>query len=526
MATLSAMNFIEGNMTLLGRFVCAGPLLSVALLSAMAAAAHADTLFSTGDLVLSLYGEGNITQGGDVSGTPISVGNAPYSDGSASPIILQQVSTGGTLEGSIALPQTTTTIGGTTNYAISGEFGSSSEGILELSGNGQYLTIAGYDVNADSFNTDPSSYGGATKSCIGTAAPCYPLAQTASVANYPSSSGNGYATVVPRTIAVIGSNGSVNTSTALTGVFNENNPRSVATINGSTLYISGEGVDGDTTEGLFVAQIGSKTATSINTAYDTRTAEIYNDQLFVSQDSKVGSGQLAFVASVGGQGNLPNGATTPTLLPGLVTGSKKSADPGEITLSGGNGNSINGSSGGIYLSPESFFFANATTLYVADSGSPKAGGAGDGGLQKWSLVNGVWDLDYTLSSGLDLVDNNITCTATQTAPCGTTGLIGLTGEDVDINGIEEVEFFATNATLSDEDETYLLGITDLLSATSAAAASGENFTVLDTAGADTVIRGVAFAPTAAPVPEPITLSIFGAGLVATLMIRRRKAKRA
>jgi hypothetical protein len=56
--------------------------------------------------------------------------------------------------------------------------------------------------------------------------------------------------------------------------------------------------------------------------------------------------------------------------------------------------------------PEAFFFANATTMYVADSGSSKQTSAssslGDGGLQKWSLVNGAWQLDYTVSAGLNL----------------------------------------------------------------------------------------------------------------------------
>ena len=51
----------------------------------------------------------------------------------------------------------------------------------------------------------------------------------------------------------------------------------------------------------------------------------------------------------------------------------------------------------VYLSPEEFFFANATTLYIADSGAPKNGqtgaaaGLGDGGLQKWTYVRRYLD---------------------------------------------------------------------------------------------------------------------------------------
>ena len=45
--------------------------------------------------------------------------------------------------------------------------------------------------------------------------------------------------------------------------------------------------------------------------------------------------------------------------------------------------------GQVNYSPEGFWFANATTLYVADTGDPKAGEHGplDGGIQKW-VYNG------------------------------------------------------------------------------------------------------------------------------------------
>ncbi len=94
------------------------------------------------------------------------------------------------------------------------------------------------------------------------------------------------------------------------------------------------------------------------------------------------------------------------------------------------------------------------------------GNIGDGGLQKWSLVNGTWQLDYTLSAGLDLVANS--------AGHGVSGLYGLTGKVVG----NSVEFFATSFVLGDTDQTYLYGITDTLSDTSASQASGESFATL------------------------------------------------
>jgi hypothetical protein len=450
-------------------------------------------------------------------------GSGTYLDNGASPITLQQVTTTGVAAGQLVLPQTTSVVAGVTNYAISGEYGSGSEGTLELSQNGQYLVIAGYGVNAATFNANEASYGGGTKSCIGQGT-CFPLAQTSSVPGYAASSAAvkaGYnATItVPRVVASVSATGVVNTSTALTGVFNENNPRSVASVNGTSFYVSGQGASKSdtTTQGVFYAQSGATTATSIDSSFDTRTVSIQNNQLYISADSTEGSGSHENISTYG---SLPTSAATASILPSLKS-TYQLTSLGQVNTIDQTSAAVSGTSK-IYLSPENYFFANSTTLYVADSGAPKsdnngagnaAQGLSDGGLQKWSLVAGVWTLDYTLSAGLlNFVPDTTACTANQ-INCGTTGLIGLTGEVVGSN----VELFATNSTLGDQDQTYLYGITDLLSATSLP--STESFAVLDTAAPDTTIRGVAFAP----VPEPGSLALMGTGLLAfAATIRRRR----
>lgn len=72
--------------------------------------------FTEGDLVISVVGDG------DGSGT--------YTDNQASSITLEEITTTGEVVGTMVLPQTTTVVDGVTEYAVSGEYGSSSEGEL------------------------------------------------------------------------------------------------------------------------------------------------------------------------------------------------------------------------------------------------------------------------------------------------------------------------------------------------------------------------------------------------------------
>jgi hypothetical protein len=185
----------------------------------------------------------------------------------------------------------------------------------------------------------------------------------------------------------------------------------------------------------------------------------------------------------------------------MLTGYGNTGGTGKETISTGansNGNNIN-SGLQINTSPVSYFFANASTLYVADSGNPKNNSAnstlGDGGLQKWVNSGGTWSLVYTLYKGLNLVANT---TLVNGIPSGTTGLYGLTGSVVG----NTVQLYATNYTLNDLDATYLYGITDTLSDTTASQASSETFSLLATAPSDSNFKGVSFTPTVAAPATP------------------------
>ena len=486
------------------------------LLAALAVEATAQTLaghamaltFTPGDLVI------------DTVSNSTTLSNAAALD-TAAPMVLQQfnlnsLGTAAIANGSLTLPQVSNGL----NSAISGEYGSASEGILQRSVNGQYLTIMGYGVTAATFDNAPLS-------TYGTAA----LGQTTSLtpANQPGT----LVTTVPRVVALIGANGSVNTTTALTGVFNQNNPRSVITVNGTTFYVSGQGASKtDPTQGVFIANLGATTATSIDNSTDTRVVSIFNNTLYVSRDQNPpasGNQNFTNVSSLKGSGGgLPTssaGLVTTHIIPAASPFSL-GGNNGSINLTAATANGVNNSRIGsfVYLSPEQYVFASPSVLYVADSGQPKNGNAnkaalGDGGLQKWVNSNpngtGTWTLEYTLSAGLNLVNNANANANTPTAP-GVTGLFGLTDKVVG----NQVELFATSYGLNELSPSYLYEITDTLSNT--APATGEQFTTLYSASPNTSIRGVAFAPA---VPEPSTWAMMILGFCGLgFMGYRRKSK--
>ena len=339
-------------------------------------AARADLVFTPGDLVVSVEGDGS--------------GTGSYGDNEAAPLTLYEFTTTGmnqTPVGSLELPQTMSG----SQFPVSGEYGSSSEATLQLSGNGKYLAIAGYGVNANAFNADPAAFGpDPTNTALG---------QSGSLTGKSD-------TPVPRVAALINIDGSISSSTALSNIFDQNNPRSVYTVDGTSFYVSGQGNYPDSTGGVFYATLGSHSATSITgndagggTSQDTRTVLVYNNTLYVSSDSKKGSTNRDYIGTLSPAGGpLPTSVANSGNGPAMLPGFGNSGGTGKVTISkvGGvsNGNTVNAVGDQINLSPSNFFFANADTLYVADTGSPKNTSAtsplGDGGLQKWSFKSGSW----------------------------------------------------------------------------------------------------------------------------------------
>lgn len=162
--------------------------------------------------------------------------------------------------------------------------------------------------------------------------------------------------------------------------------------------------------------------------------------------------------------------------------------------------------------PFGLWFANATTLYVADEGDGTNGGPGAGfyapasasktaGLQKWVFNGTQWTLAYVLQAGLGLGSPYVVTgypTGVNAATSGpwapaTDGLRNLTGRQ---NGDGTVTIWAVTSTISGSgdqgaDPNQLVRITDVLSATTP---GSETFETLRTARSREVLRGVSFTP--------------------------------
>ena len=136
-------------------------------------------------------------------------------------------------------------------------------------------------------------------------------------------------------------------------------------------------------------------------------------------------------------------------------------------------------------------------MYVTDEGTGSAiDAAHHAGLQKWSLVNGAWQLDYVLTNGLiGLVDGNLFGMDGQYPDVKTIGLRNLAGK---VNEDGTVTLWATTSTSSASgddgaDPNRVVRITDRVRAlTMNAEVSAEHFLPVVGPTYGTVYRGVAY----------------------------------
>lgn len=429
---------------------------------------------------------------------PTVFNNAPSAvDGSfgvTAPIFLDQITPSGRLINTLAIDQ----------REIVTSFSSKSELALNLSDDGRSITFVGYRGGAG-FLTAPNELDVSNSSTPGVVDPSNPV-----VSRYY------------RTVAEVDADGHVQITEG--NAYSGNNGR--AAIKAHELYyLTGNNNNGGLNtsqlkatqvglnlthstgvELLFPHQtppvppnidmIGNFDVTSLGYPADKpgkdnnfRGLTIFHNTLYVTKGS--GGNGINTVYQVGTAGELPTPANAPggklinvpiTILPGLPTGLASNTTPPLPRF------------------PFGIWFANATTLYVADEGDGTVANAATdagSGLQKWVFNGTSWRLVYTLQKGLNLGVPYAVPHPPGTAPYPTPAPDGLRNMTGRRNGDGTVTIWAITSTVSRSgdqgaDPNQLVVITDRLEATTLPA--NEHFTMLRTASFGEVLRGVSFTP--------------------------------
>jgi hypothetical protein len=402
-------------------------------------------------------------------------------------------------------------------------FSSKSEGAINLTPDGSGITFMDYNATAGQLDISNSNTPGVIEpGNTDTATATYRGVVQLSLANngLQYTTTNAYNGNNGRA-AVLGSNGYY----YMVGNGGNGNG-SAATTAGTGVQLLTPGVDA-TAATPGTTQVGSYNITQQGYAADKtakdnnfRGETVYNGVLYVTKGS--GSNGIDTVYQVGAAGmtssttNPTAGAAGITVLPGFSTTLAKAtpsaADP-------------------VYH-PFGLFFANSTTLYVADEGSGTTSDLSStgtpyelGGLQKWSLINGTWDLDYTLRGSLMGSSYTVNGSGSLAGDSLTTNVDGLRNLAGKVNANGTVTLYGITSTIGSNlgdagaDPNQLVTITDTLADTSSSQVATEDYTVLQTAALGEVLRGVAVAPV--PLPASAWLLLGGLCGFGTLARRRR-----
>jgi hypothetical protein len=462
--------------------------------------------------------------------------------GITSPLILDEMTPGGTVINSITVPNNSTTTGD----QLVTSFSSKSEEALHLSTDGQYLTFIDYVAplnTIDASNSNTPAAPDATNPVPGAnyraVATVNSLGQFNFTETNAYSGNNGRAAIYVNTGTT---NGVPNNFFYTAGnAGNGGNPEPQQVVDGAGLQIISPANAPETsqTPGLptpvasfNVDQLPGIPSTTDKVGKDDnfRGLTLYNNVLYTSKGSgSNGVNTVYFVDTTGtacpnGVGLPVPGAPLPTTdLSPTYTSANGLAN--NMCILAGFPTEVNKITAPVAF-PFGLWFANPTTLYVADEGdgvntydpgsntyTDAASAVNTGGLQKWIFNAGTqtWQLAYTLNTGLQLgipyaptaypigLNNGTDGTGLPWAPAtdGLRTVIGtLAGNR--IQGFSAV-IWGISSTVSGSgdqgaDPNKLYVITDRLSNTSPTVAAHETFTDLRDAVGGEVLRGVSFTP--------------------------------
>lgn len=254
-------------------------------------------------------------------------------------------------------------------------------------------------------------------------------------------------TTVPRGFGSVNASGTYVFGGSTTTQFSANNIRSAVSDGQNNIWLAGA------TGGTYYFGNNGAAATVQSSIANTRVLNIENGNLYFS----TGSGTRGIYGFAG--------APTTTTAPTLLIGTGGSSSPYDFAIND-----------------------TGTIAYVADdrpynATTPNSGG----GVERWELVAGVWNLIYTLRPEA-------------------TGTGGARSLAVDFSGASPVLYGDTSETTGNQ----VFSLTDT--------GSGSVANTLATAPSTEAFRGV----DVAPVPEPGTWAIMGCGALGMLFFRRKK----
>jgi hypothetical protein len=441
--------------------------------------------------------------------------------GITSPLVLAEITPGGRQVAAIRVP----------SDELSTSFPSKSEGALNLSPDGKYVTFIDYASNPDQLDVSNSNTPKAADPTNPVPGAYYrTVAQLDRDGDFHFTATNAYSGNNGRAAVTATVNGQDYIYTA-GNAGNGANPQPNGVILGAGAQIitpsalpQDQQVPGDPTPvGSFnVTQLGDK-ADKVGKDDNFRGLTIYNNVLYYTKGSGGNGVDTVYFLDTTGTA-CPNGAGLPVPGAALPTTGlsydlstlQKTGLPSNMCVLAGFPTALAKTANDSSDYPFGLWFASPTTLYVADEGSgdnaynatsgtyTAAAASTTAGLQKWvfDATAGQWKLAYTLSSGLNLgtpytVDGYPTginpVTSLPWAPA-TDGLRNITGQ-VSKNGT--VTIWGVTSTVSgggDQggDPNQLVAITDPLPAT--APAAGEAFNTVIAPAFDKVVRGVSFTP--------------------------------